>query len=84
VSAAAESEVRPQVVKLLVLAQTPPPLHGQSVTTNDLNQDSLPYYVDFRAPFSTCIRDWLGFDPQPIFQIGGETYDENVGSSLFA
>ncbi len=59
-------------------------LHGQSVTTDDLNQDSLPYYVDFRAPFSTCIRDWLGFDPQPIFAIDGETYDENVGSSLFA
>lgn len=58
-------------------------LHGQEVTSNDMMQDSLPYYVDFRAVFSSCIRDWLGFDPQPIFQIGGETYDETVGSELF-
>lgn len=58
-------------------------LHGQKVSTADLNQDSLPYYVDFRAVFSSCIRDWLGFDPRPIFQYEGETYDERVGSSLF-
>lgn len=59
-------------------------LHGQAVTTSDLQQDSLPYYVDFRAVFGSCIRDWLGFDPHPIFQIEGETYDENVGGGLFA
>lgn len=58
-------------------------LHGQAVTTNDLNQDDLPYYVDFRGVFGTVIRDWLGFDPHPIFQVDGETYDENVGSALF-
>lgn len=58
-------------------------LHGQDVSTADLNQDSLPYYVDFRAVFGSCIRDWLGFDPRPVFQIEGETFDENVGSSLF-
>jgi len=58
-------------------------LHGQAVTTADLNRDSLPYYVDFRAVFSACIRDWLGFDPRPIFRLEGETYDENVGSALF-
>ncbi|MCO6435524.1 MAG: DUF1501 domain-containing protein [Phycisphaerae bacterium] len=58
-------------------------LHGQNVTSADLREDSLPYYVDFRAVFSSCIRDWLGFDPRPVFQVGGETYDENVGSSLF-
>jgi uncharacterized protein (DUF1501 family) len=58
-------------------------LHGQQVTTADLSQDSLPYYVDFRGVFSTVIRDWLGFDPRPIFQVGGETYEENIGSELF-
>jgi len=58
-------------------------LHGQNVTTADLNEDSLPYYVDFRAVFSDCIRDWLGFDPRPVFQVDGETYNENTGSSLF-
>ncbi len=59
-------------------------LHGQAVTTADINEDSLPYYVDFRAVFSSCIRDWLGFDPRPVFQIDGETFDENIGSNLFA
>jgi len=58
-------------------------LHGQAVTSADLNERSLPYYVDFRAVFGDCIRQWLGFDPAPIFQINGETFDENVGSSLF-
>lgn len=58
-------------------------LHGQDVSSADMNQDSLPYYVDFRAVFSSCIRDWLGFNPRPVFQIDGETYDENVGSNLF-
>ena len=59
-------------------------LHGQNVSTGDMNRDNLPYYVDFRAPFSAAIRDWLGFDPRPIFQIDGETYDETVGSALFS
>lgn len=59
-------------------------LHGQKVSTSDINQENLPYYVDFRAVFSAAIRDWLGFDPHPIFQIEGETYDENVGSALFS
>lgn len=58
-------------------------LFGQKVSTSDLNEDNLPYYVDFRAVFSSAIRDWLGFDPHPIFQLDGETYDENVGASLF-
>lgn len=58
-------------------------LHGQTVTTNDLAQDSLPYYVDFRAVFGSAIRDWLGFDPRPIFKVEGEDYDETVGSTLF-
>ena len=40
-------------------------------------------YVDFRAVFGDCIRNWLGFDPLPIFQVDGETYDESVGSGLF-
>lgn len=60
-----------------------PGLWGQAVTTSDLNQENLPYYVDFRAVFSAVIRDWLGFNPKPIFQIDGETYDENVGTALF-
>ncbi len=58
-------------------------LHGQTVTTSDLQRNSLPYYVDFRAVFGSCIRDWLGFDPRPIFEINGETYDTAVGSALF-
>ena len=58
-------------------------LHGQNVTTADLRDDSLPYYVDFRAVFGACIRDWLGFDPAPVFQIEGETFDDSVSSSLF-
>lgn len=58
-------------------------LHGQNVTSADLARGQLPYYVDFRAVFSSAIRDWLGFDPRPIFQIEGETYDESVGSALF-
>lgn len=58
-------------------------LHGQNVTTSDLNRDNLPYYVDFRAVFGHTIQNWLGFDPKPIFEIDGETYDANVGSSLF-
>lgn len=59
-------------------------LYGQEVSTADLNEKSLPYYVDFRGVFSSAIRDWLGFDPRPIFQVDGETYDENVGGTLFA
>ena len=58
-------------------------LHGQRVTDGDMNEESLPYYVDFRAVFGVCVRDWLGFDPKPIFAIGQETYDDSVGSSLF-
>ncbi len=58
-------------------------LHGQAVTTADLNERSLPYYVDFRAVFGQVIQNWLGFDPAPVFQIDGETYDTQVGSSLF-
>jgi len=57
---------------------------GQNVTTADLQEKSLPYYVDFRAVFSACIRDWLGFDPSPVFQFDGEAYDEEVGGELFA
>ncbi len=59
-------------------------LHGQTVTTSDLNQAYLPYYVDFRAVFSACIRDWLGFDPDPIFNLPGEAFDSDVGSTLFS
>jgi hypothetical protein len=55
-------------------------LHGQRVTSSDLREGNLPYYVDFRGVFSSCIRDWLGFDPRPIFEIEGETYDQNVGT----
>lgn len=58
-------------------------LKGQSVTTSDLNQSSLPYYVDFRAVFGEVIRNWLGFDPAPIFSLDGETYDANPGGTLF-
>lgn len=58
-------------------------LKGQNVSTADLNERSLPYYVDFRGVFSAVIRDWLGFDPRPIFQLAGETYDENPGGDLF-
>lgn len=58
-------------------------LHGQAVTTADLNEGSLPYYVDFRAVFTDCIRNWLGFNPDPIFKIGGETFNDSVGSALF-
>ncbi|MBK8268687.1 MAG: DUF1501 domain-containing protein, partial [Planctomycetes bacterium] len=59
-------------------------LHGQNVTTRDLADDSLPFYVDFRTVFSSAIGDWLGFDPKPIFQIEGETYEEQLSSSLFS
>ena len=59
-------------------------LHGQNVSTADLNAKSLPYYLDFRAVFGAVIRDWLGFDPTPIFQFQGESYDEHVGSTLLA
>ncbi len=58
-------------------------LHGQRVTTADLNEGSLPYYVDFRAVFGECINQWLGFDPKPIFRIDGEVFDAQVGSDLF-
>lgn len=58
-------------------------LKGQPVTTFDLNQDNLGYYVDFRAVFSDVIRNWLGFDPKPVFEIGGETFDTNPGGVLF-
>ncbi len=58
-------------------------LHGQAVTSADLKDRSLPHYVDFRAVFGACMRDWLGFDPRPVFNIGGETYDEHTGSDLF-
>ncbi|MBK8913640.1 MAG: DUF1501 domain-containing protein [Phycisphaerales bacterium] len=58
-------------------------LKGQPVTTSDLNRDNLPYYVDFRGVFSSVIRDWLGFDPRPVFEIGGETFDANPGGTLF-
>lgn len=58
-------------------------LLGQAPTASDLNEDNLPYYVDFRGVYTQLIRNWLGFDPAPIFQIDGETYDENIGGSLF-
>ena len=60
-----------------------PGLHGQTVSTADLNRGNLPYYVDFRAVFSSCIRDWLGFDPTPVFSLEGETFNADVGSALF-
>ncbi len=58
-------------------------LLGQNVTTADLNHDSLPSYVDFRAVFGAAIQDWLGFDPAPIFHIEGETFDDSIGGTLF-
>lgn len=58
-------------------------LRGQPVTTSDLNERNLPYYVDFRAVFSSTIRDWLGFDPAPVFNVSGETFDANTGGALF-
>lgn len=59
-------------------------LHGQAPTSSDLSQKNLPFYVDFRAVFSSAIRDWLGFDPTPIFNVTGETFDTNIGSALFS
>lgn len=58
-------------------------LHGQAVSSADLNEESLPYYTDFRAVFGDVIQNWLGFDPAPVFEIDGETYDKQVGSALF-
>lgn len=58
-------------------------LHGQNVTSADLDEPSLPYYVDFRAVFSNVIREWLGFNPDPIFKLDGEVFDEALGQSLF-
>jgi len=60
-----------------------PGLFGQLVTTSDLNERDLPFYVDFRAVFSVAIRDWLGFDPAPIFSLEGESFDMNTGGPLF-
>lgn len=60
-----------------------PGLHGQTVSAADLNADSLGNYVDFRAVFGSCIRDWLGFDPTPILNLEGETFNPDVGSALF-
>jgi len=58
-------------------------LHGQAVTTADLTRDNLGYYIDFRAVFGSCIRDWLGFNPAPVLNLEGETFNAEVGSSLF-
>lgn len=58
-------------------------LLGQAPTSSDLSQGNLPYYVDFRGVYANVIRSWLGFDPNPIFQLDGETYDENVGGAMF-
>lgn len=69
---------------ILVGPQVNGGLHGQNVTSADLREGSLPYYVDFRAVFGACISEWLGFDPAPVFEVAGETYDTNVGSSLFS
>lgn len=60
-----------------------PGLHGQTVSAADLNADSLGYYIDFRAVFGSCIRDWLGFDPRPVLNLEGETFNPDVGSALF-
>ena len=57
---------------------------GQTVSTSDLNQRNLPYYVDFRAVFGSVIKDWLGFNPDPVFKLGGEDYDPAIGGALFA
>lgn len=59
-------------------------LLGQTPTDSDLGQGNLPYYVDFRGVYANVVRHWLGFDPNPIFQLDGETYDENIGGSLLA
>lgn len=54
VSLGAAREGRPQLVKLLVLAQTPPPLHGQSVMVQAMLQglarqpDFTVHHVNFR------------------------------------
>lgn len=56
-------------------------LFGQDVTTSDLSEHDLPAYVDFRAVFSACIRDWLGFDPNPIFRVNGENFADAIGGS---
>lgn len=58
-------------------------LFGQPVSSSDLNQKNLPYYVDFRAVFSHTIQNWLGFNPAPIFNVGGETFDPALGGNLF-
>jgi uncharacterized protein (DUF1501 family) len=60
-----------------------PGLFGQRVTSSDLNRGNLPHYVDFRAVFSASIRDWLGFDPAPIFSLPGESFDSSTGGALF-
>lgn len=60
-----------------------PGLHGQNVTSSDLSAKNLPFYIDFRAVFASAISDWLGFDPAPIFNVAGESYDANIGSALF-
>jgi uncharacterized protein (DUF1501 family) len=59
-------------------------LKGQNVSSSDLNEKNLPYYIDFRAVFSQVIRDWLGFDSKPVFELGGESFDTTTGGSLFA
>ena len=48
----------------------------QDLMTNGLNQNFEEYFAtaSLQAPVG---------DPRPIFQIDGETYDENVGSTLF-
>ncbi len=58
-------------------------LHGQNVTTSDLQQDNLPFYVDFRSVLSQTIDEWLGFDPRPIFEFDGESFARTAGSDLF-
>ena len=60
-----------------------PGLFGQRVTSSDLNRGNLPHYVDFRAVFSASIRDWLGFDPAPIFNLPGESFDSSTSGALF-
>lgn len=58
-------------------------LKGQNVSSADLNEKNLPGYIDFRAVFGSAIHDWLGFDPAPVFELEGESFDKTTGGALF-
>jgi uncharacterized protein (DUF1501 family) len=58
-------------------------VHGPIPDSADLAAERLSNRVDFRAVLCPVVRDWLKLNPDPVFRLAGEGFDESLGSELF-